>query len=210
MLKAGEILREERVKKGISLEQASQATKIRSTFLAHIEKGEYDKLPSAAYATGFVRNYADFLGLSEKEILALFRREFDESKSYRVLPAGMARREDFPLRRFKLKQTVILGVIIFAALAFYMAFQYRFAFLGPTLSVSSPKDKAVVSSSNVRVIGTTSSNSTVFVNEEPVTVADDGSFKKDINVFPGDNKIVVRSVNRFGRETTVVRDVKAQ
>ena len=210
MLKAGERLKEERANKGITIDQASASTKIRSSFLSAIEKGEYSKLPSAAYAAGFVRNYAVFLGLPEKEILGLFRREFDENKAYRVMPEGMARREDFPLRKFKLKQTAILGVIIFTALAIYIIFQYRFAFLGPALSISSPQNKAVVSSSNISVKGKTSPDSTVFVNDQPVSVADDGSFTKDMNVFPGDNKIIIRSVNRFGRETSVVRDVKAQ
>ncbi len=210
MLKAGERLKEQRLAKGITLEEASLATKIRFSFLSHIEKSEYGKLPSAAYATGFVRNYADYLGLPEKEILALFRREFDENKTYKVLPQGMPRKEDFPLRRLKLKQAVILGVLFFAVLAFYILFQYRFAFLGPTLDVASPKDKAVVSSSNVLVSGKTSPESTIFVNDNPVAVTGNGSFKKEINVFPGDNKITIRSINRFGRETVVTRDVKAE
>ncbi len=210
MLKAGERLKEERERKGITLEQASIATKIRVTFLSFIEKGEYSKLPSVAYTQGFVRNYADFLDLPEKEVLALFRREFDENKAYRVLPAGFARTEEFSIHRFKLKNTAIFGSLIFIALAVYILFQYRSAFLGPTLFVSSPKDKAVISSSNVLVTGKTATDSTIFVNDEPVIVSNDGSFKKDINVFPGDNSIAVRSVNRFGRETVVVRQVKAQ
>ena len=210
MLKAGERLREERLAKGITLEEASQATKIRSSFLSHIEKSEYDKLPSPAYAQGFVRNYADFLELSEKEVLALFRREFDENRAYRVLPAGFARKEDFPLKKIKIKNTVVLGTLVFVALLFYIFFQYRGAFLNPVLDVESPKDKAVVSSANVRVTGSTSPDATVYVNDEPVSVEDNGSFKKDINVFPGDNKITVRSLNRFGRETIIERNVKSQ
>lgn len=210
MLKAGERLREERLAKGITLEEASHATKIRSSFLSHIEKSEYDKLPSPAYAQGFVRNYADFLELPEKEVLALFRREFDENRAYRVLPQGLASRSDFPLKRFKIKNTVIFGVLVFTALIFYIFFQYRGAFLGPVLDIESPKDKAVVSSLNVRVAGHTLPDATVYVNDEAVTVADNGSFIKDINVFPGDNRITIRSLNRFGRETAVERNIKVQ
>ena len=210
MLKAGERLREERLAKGITLEEASHATKIRSSFLSHIEKCEYDKLPSPAYAQGFVRNYADFLELSEREVLALFRREFDEKRAYKVLPTGFARKEDFPLKKFKVKNTVIFGTLVFIALLFYIFFQYRGAFLGPALYVESPKDKAVVSSANVRVTGHTLPEATVYVNDEAVTVADNGNFRKDINIFPGDNKITVRSLNRFGRETIVERNVRAQ
>ncbi|MEX2007492.1 MAG: helix-turn-helix domain-containing protein [Candidatus Levyibacteriota bacterium] len=210
MLKAGERLKEERLAKGITLEEASQATKIRSSFLSYIEKSEYDRLPNGAYAQGFVRNYADFLGLSKKEVLALFRREFDENKTYGVLPQGFGASVDFPLKKFKLKQAVALGGLIFTALLFYIVFQYRGAFLGPNLDVSTPKDNMVISSSSVRIVGKTAPDATVYVNEEPVTVEDNGSFKKDINIFPGDNKITIRSLNRFGRETVVVRSIKAQ
>lgn len=210
MLKAGERLKEERLVKGITLEEASLATKIRISFLSHIEKGEYEKLPSVAYAQGFVRNYTRFLGLSEKEILALFRREFDENKTFRVLPAGLARKEEFPLKKIKLKQTVILGILVFIAFILYIIFQYRFAFLGPTLSISNPKEGQMVSSSSVEVVGDTSLDSTVFVNDEPAVVGDDGSFRKDINIFPGDNRITVRSVNRSGKETAETINIKAQ
>ena len=80
MIYVGEKLYEERVKKGYSLDEVSKATKIRSSFLLAIEKGEYKKLPSSTYVHGFVRNYARFLGLPEHEILALFKRQYDEDK----------------------------------------------------------------------------------------------------------------------------------
>ncbi|MBI2195723.1 MAG: helix-turn-helix domain-containing protein [Candidatus Levybacteria bacterium] len=209
MLKAGERLREERLARGITLEEAERATKIRSSFLSQIEKSEYSKLPSAAYAQGFVRNYADFLGLEDVEILALFRREFDENKVYKVLPQGLAA-DDFPLKKFKIKQTVFFGSLIFSALFLYIFFQYRSAFLGPTLDISSPKDNAIVSTASVNVTGKTTPDSTVYVNDEAVTVGNNGSFKKDISLFPGDNKITIRSLNRFGRETVIERNVKSQ
>ncbi len=210
MLKAGQRLKEERLAKGITLEEASKVTKIRSSFLSHIEESEYSKLPSVAYAQGFVRNYTNFLGLPEKEILALFRREFDENKVFRVLPSGMARREEFPLKRFKIRNTLAFGALIFLILLTYIVLQYRSAFLGPSLTVSSPKNNTVFASSDVIVSGVTSQDATVFVNDQPVSVLDDGSFKKDINVFPGSNQITVRAINRFGRETVIVREVEAK
>ena len=79
------------------MEDVAKATKIKSQFLSYIEKGNYQKLPSASYAHGFVSNYARFLGLPDEEILALFRREFDEDKAYRVLPKGLEEREEFPI-----------------------------------------------------------------------------------------------------------------
>lgn len=208
MLKVGQLLKEERLKKGLTLEQASSSTKIRASFLEDIEKGDYQNLPSTAYAQGFVRNYARWLGFSEKEILPLFRREFDENKVFRVLPLGLPKQDEFSLKRFKFRQTVFLAALAFLLLLGYVIFQYRFAFIGPPLDVSSPKGGAIVTSSNIVISGKTVSDATVFVNGEQVSVSDDGSFRKEISLFPGKSTIKIRALNRFGKETDIERHIE--
>ena len=201
MIRAGEKLREIRLEKGLSLEDVSKSTKIKTPFLESIENGDYQKLPPVSYAQGFVRNYAKFLGLPEKEIMAVFRREFDEEKTYRVLPKGFDQRKEFPVSGFKIKQTAFLIFVIFVIFAGYILFQYRYAFINPPLSVSFPKDKSSILSSYVKVIGKTDPNSTVFVDKDAVSVDQNGNFEKIINVFPGKTIITVKAVNKFSRET---------
>src|SRR3972149_689019 len=175
MIRAGEKLREIRLEKGLSLEDVSKSTKIKTPFLESIENGDYQKLPPVSYAKGFVRNYAKFLGLPEKEIMAVFRREFDEEKTYRVLPKGFDQRKEFPVSGFKIKQTAVLIFVIFVIFAGYILFQYRYAFINPPLSVSFPKDKLSILSSYVKVIGKTDPNSTVFVDKDAVSVDQNGN-----------------------------------
>lgn len=55
-----------RGKKGLSINDAADATKIRMSFISAIERGEYKKLPSGAYIQGFVKNYIEFLGLPKR------------------------------------------------------------------------------------------------------------------------------------------------
>lgn len=208
MIRVGQKLHDERVNMGFSLEDVAKATKIKTAFLSAIEKGEYGKLPSSAYAQGFIRNYSNFLDLPQRETLALFRREFDEEKIFKVLPEGLSRTEEFPMRGFKLRQTVVLAALLFFGLLIYILFQYRYAFINPPLTVSSPKE-AVVSSS-VTVSGKTDPNATVYVNGVPVTVGEDGQFAKIIDVFPGKTTITIKSVNRFGRETKVERHIEVK
>src|SRR5438105_6899342 len=106
MLKVGEILHQKRDEKSLSLEQVSKATKIKPSFLESIEKGQYSKLPSVSYAQGFVKNYAKFLGISEVEIMPLFRREFDADKNFRVLPKGFERQREFPVSGPRIRQSL--------------------------------------------------------------------------------------------------------
>src|SRR5437773_2412912 len=61
--KLGEILLMARQSKGIELERAARDTKIRARYLAALESGEFRELPGAVYTKGFLRNYAQYLGL---------------------------------------------------------------------------------------------------------------------------------------------------
>src|ERR1041385_6043108 len=97
MIRLGQLLYRERSRKHLSLEEIEKAIKIKSSFLAAIERGEYTKVPSPAYAKGFVINYAVYLGLTKNEALALSKREFDEKSAYKVLPDSLTRRQQqFP------------------------------------------------------------------------------------------------------------------
>lgn len=209
MVRAGEKLSQARLEKGLSLEEVSKKTKIKENFLEEIEKGEYQKLPSVSYAQGFVRSYAKFLDLNEEEIMAIFRREFDEEKTYKVLPKGFET-EEFAVSKFRLTRGFYIIVLIFIAFILYLLFQYRYAFLNPPLTITSPKDMAVISSSFVKVSGKTDPNLTVFVNSNQVSVDQSGNFTKTISVFPGKTEIDVKVVSKFNKETDkkVVIEVK--
>jgi cytoskeletal protein RodZ len=210
MVHVGEKLYEERVRKGYTLEEVSKATKIRVSFLLAIEKGEYKKLPSGTYAHGFVGNYARFLRLSEHEILALFKREYDEEKFLKVLPEGLARNDDFPLPKFKITQALKVLPLISIVLLAYIIFQYRSAIFNPSLSVSTPAENSIISSRAVTVIGKTDSNATVFINSDLAVLDKDGNFKKTVNVFPGKAKITIKSVNSFNRTTILERHIEVK
>lgn len=208
MIKAGERLKEERIKRGLSIVSVSQGTKIRPNFLEYIEKSEYEKLPSATFAHGFVRNYAAFLGLPEEEILSLFKREFDEEKVFRVLPEGIER-VNRPIKSANFSQVFFI-LILFIALLFFLLFQYKDAIISPSVSVYTPKENEVFHTTSIEVTGKTNSENVVYVNSFPVSVKDDGIFRKVISVFSGKNEIKIKVVNRFNKTTEVKRDIDVQ
>lgn len=201
MIKAGEKLKEERLKKNLSLEDISKTTKIKTIFLQYIEEGLYQKLPSASYATGFVKNYAHALGLPEKEIMALFRREFDEEKIYKVLPTGFEQEENFSNTRFKNKRFLVLMFTIFILFILYILFQYRYAFINPPLEVYTPKENQVINSSSIKITGKTDSNSTVYINKDLINIDQNGNFDKTITVFPGNTTVLIKTVSKFMKQT---------
>lgn len=74
-LSTGEMLAIRREELGYSLAQAADALRIRYVYLQAIEDGRYHDLPGTAYAIGFVRSYAEFLGLEPDEAVARFKQE---------------------------------------------------------------------------------------------------------------------------------------
>src|SRR3989338_1134503 len=201
MIKVGQKFQEERLRRELTLAQVEEATKIRAAFIDAIEKSEYSRLPSPAYAHGFVRNYAKFLNFPEDQTLALFRREFDLEREYEVLPKGFSKTSEFSIKRIRVNRTFILmgfGAILLLA---FIIYQYRSAFINPPLLITEPREGAVIKSLSVRISGKTDPDSTVYIENEAVSLAKDGSFKKSVTFFPGNTTINIRSVNRFGKET---------
>ncbi len=80
----GQKLRQARQAQALSVEQASRATRIRVHYLQAIERGDLDALPSSARARGFLRLYANFLGLDAGEMLEGCKRRASSSK--RLVP----------------------------------------------------------------------------------------------------------------------------
>jgi cytoskeleton protein RodZ len=65
----GERLEEARKKKGISIREAAEATKIRGDYLQRFESNQFDIGLNELYTRGFLRNYANFLKLPADRIL---------------------------------------------------------------------------------------------------------------------------------------------
>ncbi len=73
----GEFLQQIRQQRGITLEQAASQTKISLRMLRALEQNDFTQIPSEVFVKGFVRSYARFLGLDEREVI----RRYPESIS---------------------------------------------------------------------------------------------------------------------------------
>lgn len=74
------VLKRARESLGLSLADVAGVLRIRLVQLQAIEDGRFDELPGTVYALGFVRSYADFLGLDSDRVVAMFRDEIAEQK----------------------------------------------------------------------------------------------------------------------------------
>ena len=68
-------LRLARQEHGQDLRTVAQILRIRYTYLEAIEKGAFEQLPGTAYVLGFLRTYAEFLGLDGQQIVERYKCE---------------------------------------------------------------------------------------------------------------------------------------
>jgi len=78
-MSAGQKLRKARLEKGVDLDEVARVTRITKGYLHALEEDAHEKLPSEAYARGFLRIYANYLGLPVEEVLALSPRSGNET-----------------------------------------------------------------------------------------------------------------------------------
>ncbi len=76
----GQILRQARENKGLSVEEVHEETRINPMYLEALEDGDYSILPTTTHTRGFLRNYARFLGLDPEPLL----ERYSQGQSYRI------------------------------------------------------------------------------------------------------------------------------
>lgn len=208
MRTVGQILKEEREKKFYTLEELEKATKIRLELLEALEKDQYHKLPPPTFVQGFIKNYARFLGLDTHKLLAIYRREFSESKN----PPRILETFSNPLdkRKITLTPAKFVGLAVLAMMAIfflYLFFEYRFLSGAPFLQVQEPPDQVSVATEQVLVSGRADSESTVYINNQQIQVDASGRFSQEIQLKEGANTIVITATSKAGKTAKIERTV---
>lgn len=79
MAKIGSKLQETRLRKGLTLERIADDTNISIRFLSKIENDDFSGFPGEPYVVGFIRNYAEYLGMNPEATIALYRSTTEET-----------------------------------------------------------------------------------------------------------------------------------
>jgi len=94
----GQILRQARERLGLSLDEAERTTRIRAHHLEALERDEFEALPSPVQARGFLKNYADYLGLDAQRLLDAYTAGGRSARAA-TRPTAAVRRTEVQVRR---------------------------------------------------------------------------------------------------------------
>ena len=116
---AGAMLRAAREARELSIEEVSEATNVRSDYLQAIENMAIDRLPIAAYTSGFVKVYTSFLELPVEPMVQRFRREAGYGASHIAPEVAIPTTKELAGGR----ELSLLAVVAIVAFIVWVAFQ---------------------------------------------------------------------------------------
>ena len=207
----GESLKDERTRHRLRIEDLAKKTRIRVSYLEALEENKFDKLPATTFVKGYIKTYAQLFGFDHKPLLALLRRDYKESAKGKLVPREFIK-PVLKNRTRKSSVTFLLVVVIavFTSLFGYVGFQWYNLTKPPKLLLISPKEQALVSS-KVIIEGETLPDAIVTVNEQPVALQQDGSFKTEILIpSEGISLLTILAKDRRGKTSTIERSVTVQ
>ena len=115
----GDGLRIAREQSGRSLAELSSVTRVPARYLTALEQNDFSTLPNRVFSTGYVRAYADALGLDEQLAVERFKRETPDPSVPLQAPVGVAFEE---VRRYS-PRLIAAGLALVLAVVGWNVFQ---------------------------------------------------------------------------------------
>ena len=149
MFEIGNSLREARERQGLEYPQIELATKIRAKYIRALEDEHFDVLPTGTYIKGFLRSYAEFLGLDGQLYV-------DEYNSRNVVDSFDDMPQRRPVRRHERsveKRVVLLALAGIAALTGLVIVAWRFGGGGSATPPAIVTQQRPAAPSGLRFVG---------------------------------------------------------
>lgn len=191
MKKVGQVFKQEREERDLTLDQVADEIKVPLNFLQALEDEDYRQLPEGLYPSLYVRKYANFLNLNEEKMLAFFRRDYIKTEEKSKL--------NFSNFGWGQKWVKYVGVgFIISLFLMYLGYQYWTYVRPPGVRIN------LVNSQEQGYVlkGRTNPQATLKINEEVILLNDDGRFIYPVSQGRKEFQIEVISPSGRSREFT--------
>lgn len=210
--KVGNILKKAREKRGLDLSQVEKRLKIRKKYLEALEQENWDILPGEVFLRGFLQKYAKFLGLDAQKILELYKRERViqekiEEKTSSKIPQPINSPKIVITPRFL---AIVFGILVFLGIFGYITYQFSNLVKPPFIEITNPSQDIETDQEVIYLEGRTQKGADLYVNNQMITVDENGFFKTLVYLQNGMNVLKIVARNEMGKETIVERRIFAR
>lgn len=201
----GERLKQTRTELGISLAQASQATKINTQHLQYLEDGDYRHLPSSVYVKNYLKVYCAYLDLDWSRLETLYQNELFLFKKP-ATPARTSHLHKSALFLPKFFYAAGIGMVILILLI-YLGVQINNFLEPPYLYIESPVDNLTTTDNFIEVIGKTLPEAQVSINGQESAVDAKGNFRENVSLAPGFNTLQITATTKHHRPQIINKQI---
>lgn len=202
MLTVGEILKNERKKKGLSFKVIEKEIKIREKFLKAIEENNWKIFSSKVYLIGIIKNYSRFLGLPPQKVLAYFYRDYEKKEKIGFKEKISDKYFSSETKLF-LKNGLIALIIFFSI---YFIYQLKLYLSPPSFQLISPKTNFFRLEDKIKIIGKTDKEASIVIFGKRVYQNQDGVFEYDFPLKEGKNRLIIEITGVNGKVLKVEKE----
>jgi transcriptional regulator with XRE-family HTH domain len=214
MKTVGQVLKDTRESKQITVKQVSNSIKIRESLIEALEQGEYFAFSSDMHLKSFLRSYANYLGLNEEMVMALYRRERRIQSPEETNKTKKAGENKFSLviSKFVTIRGVIASVdlLFFFIIIVFFYIQWKAFNSPPYLEIKTPASNDVIALENIVIEGFTGDPGikVILDGNEANYVDSLGNFKINAHFTkPGLQRFQLIATNQFNKKTEKTLDL---
>ena len=130
MFEIGSSLREARTRQGLDFNEMEFRTKVRAKYLRALETEEFDQLPGHTYIKGFLRTYADSLGMDGQLYVDEYNSRYVVGEEEQPLQTRRVPTQSRRQRRHRESRLVVIAVMAIVLLTSLVIAAWKFG--GPT------------------------------------------------------------------------------
>lgn len=209
MKSIGKILQAKRIKKNFTIDDIHKHIKIHPSYIRALENDDYSVFDGKVHSKGFLKIYAQFLELDLDEILALWRREYEQS--FESQDKNSQNRINYiEKEKFVFTSNMVFTtffIVLIMGFFGFLYFQYRNYTDAPKIDVYYPQENQVMNNDLLDITGKVELDSEVYINNQKILFNTDGSFLTSIKLREGINTISIKAINKLDKETEIIRTV---
>jgi cytoskeletal protein RodZ len=194
----GGLLKKNRLLLNLDLNEVARKINISSQYLEYLEEDDFYKMPSPTYTRGFLKRYAEFLGLNQEEIIRQWELKSKFSQNRNPIESLKSKKKKI---KFNLRTAVICFVIFL--FLFYLGWGIKKVLFPPKIEVFNLNKESVSEEQMLIIKGKTESGAEVFINNQLIERINNGYFEERVELLNGLNVIQISAKKKYSQPRTL-------
>ena len=160
----GAVLKQERLRQELSLEDIQKTTRIREKNLVAVEECNWSVFSSRTYIQGIIRTYSAYLHLDEEKMLAYFRREYERHEQLKFKKRTSST-QFAPFTKRVVRLIILLLILVFSL---FFGYQLYLFMAPPKLILLEPAKTQFKREQKITLKGRVEKNTTIHINRQQI------------------------------------------